>query len=295
MNTESIEFETPTRLILKGLWFGGKNAKRALVFVHGLTSSAFSQHELTVPLANEGLAVIYFSNRGSESIAKFHRLENTRKGYKSEFIGQAHEVFEECIDDIDGVVNFLKGRGVEEIVLVGHSTGCQKSIYYLSHENRQKHIRGVILMCPMSDYAYAKKFDDPQKLKKAEVLARKFIKEGKSHELLPDTISPELLDAQRFISLNTPGSVENQIFPYFEINSKTRYFQKVTIPMLTIFAQKDEYQDRPIEEIEEWFKKNNKSADYKSVTIKDALHSFSGDENKVAHEARNWTKLLISK
>ncbi|MBU0569841.1 alpha/beta fold hydrolase, partial [Patescibacteria group bacterium] len=149
-----IEIITPKKYLLNGLWFGGNKPKRAIIFIHGLTGSAFSGHKFITPLANENTAVITFSNRGHSKIARIKKLdERKKKGYTSENIGETHEVFTDCVDDIKGAVDFIKSQGVEKIYLAGHSTGCQKSIYYLSQKSRQKNIKGVILLCPVSDYS----------------------------------------------------------------------------------------------------------------------------------------------
>lgn len=155
-----VSFITPWKYILNGLWFGGDKPKRAIVFIHGLASSAFSNHSLIVPAADQTTAVITFNNRGHDKIARIKKIDKRKKkGYSSELVGEAHEVFTDCVDDIQGVVDFLTKEGVKEIYLAGHSTGCQKSVYYLAQRGKQKLINGVILMCPMSDYAGALKFD----------------------------------------------------------------------------------------------------------------------------------------
>jgi pimeloyl-ACP methyl ester carboxylesterase len=231
---------------------------------------------------------VFFNNRGQGKIAKIKKInKRSKKGYKSEFIGEAHEVFTECTDDIQGVINFVRSCGVSNIYLVGHSTGCQKSIYYLSQRGKQKFVRGVILLCPISDYASALKMDREEKLVKAEKVARKLVAENKSHELLPLETWPEMHDAQRFLSLYTPDSKE-EIFTYVQPEKRPETLQKVKIPMLAVFAEKDEFRDRPTKKLAKWFEKNIKSKQYKIAIVKNAGHSFTEYEDKVAKEIANW-------
>lgn len=293
MNCRVISITTPKRLVLKGLWFGENKAKRAFVFIHGLTSSPFSHHELLLPLVKNDTAVIFFGNRGSELIAKFKKLDGRKKrGYRSEIVGEAHEVFTDCVDDIDGVVKFLKDNGVKEIYLVGHSTGCQKSVYYLSRPGTQKAIKGAVLLAPMSDYAYAKKFEKPEVLERAIKYAQKLIQNNKPYELLPSDIYEETIDAQRFISLNTPASLENQLFPYFEEKNRAKYLKSVRIPLLVMLGQKDEYRDRPISGIARWFEKKGRNRKFTVRIIKNSSHGFEPHEKDVAKEIDSWTKNL---
>ncbi len=293
MQCTVISITTPKRYILKGLWFGGEKPKKALVFIHGLTSSPFSHHEYLTSLADDSTSVIFFGNRGSEVVAKFRRVDRRKKsGYSSEFIGEAHEVFTDCIDDIQGVVNFLHEKGVKEIFLVGHSTGCQKAVYYLSRPGKQKSVAGAVLLCPMSDWAYVKKYEKPEILKRATDYARNLIKKNKTHELLPQDIYYETMDAQRFLSLYTPGSIENQIFPYFDSQSKAKILRSVKIPLLVVFAQKDEYRDRPTKQLIKWFAKKGRNRKFVTVSITGASHGFNGQESHVSNQISNWLKKL---
>lgn len=285
---EVIEIVTPKKFVLNGLWFGGKKAKTAVVFIHGLTSTAFSNHKLLVPLADNNTAVIYFGNRGHDKIAKIRKIDKRRKkGYQSEMIGEAHEVFTDCADDIQGVVDFLKAREIKDIFLAGHSTGCQKSVYFLSRQGKQRQIKGVVLLCPMSDYAAALKSDKDGQLEKVAKLAKKLVKEGKSQEILPLDIWSHMDSAQRFLSLYTPDSQE-EIFSYCQKDKNPKAYKSIKIPMLIIFAERDEYRHGSIKKIEQWFKKYSRSQKLESVVIKNALHSFQGQESEVTEQIGNW-------
>lgn len=291
MKCEVIEIITPKKYILKGLWFGGEKPKRALVFVHGLTSSPFSHHDYLTPLASKDTAVVFFGNRGSEIIAKFRRIDKRKKyGYISEFIGEAHETFTDCFDDIQGAVNFLKSRGVKDVYLIGHSTGCQKAVYYLSRPGKQKLIAGAVLLCPISDWAYAKKYEKPEILKKATEHARKLVKQNKSHFLLPEEVYYETMDAQRFLSLYAPESIENQIFPYFDPKNKAKTLKSVKIPLLIVLAEKDEYRDRSTRELVKWFSKKGRNRKFTTVSLPGASHGFNNQEIELSRQINTWLK-----
>ncbi|MFH1970955.1 MAG: alpha/beta fold hydrolase [Patescibacteria group bacterium] len=288
-----IEIITPKRYILNGLWFGGDTPKRAVIFVHGLTNSAFSNHDLIVPLVDKDTAVVTFGNRGHDKVAKIKKIDKRKKkGYTSELVGEAHEVFTDCIDDIQGVIDFISDKGVTEIYLAGHSTGCQKSVYYLAQRGKQKLVSGVILMCPMSDYAGALKFDKDGQLKKTEKVARKMVFEGRLHNLLPLDIWEDYHDAQRFLSLYTPES-EEEIFCYVQPYKTPKTLRKVKIPTLVLLAGKDEYRDRPIKKIEKWFEKNLKSRSKKVVIVDNAPHNFKNYESGAVNVIISWLNSLM--
>lgn len=233
---------------------------------------------LVYKLVNGQTSVLTFNNRGHDKISSARRLDKRGKARKI-LAGSAHEVFTDCVDDIAGAVNFCNKQGFKKIILVGHSTGCQKSIYYLAKTKKPKQIAKAILLCPVSDYADAIKFNG-QALKRAEKLARGLAKAGKKHELLPSEIWPNLHDAQRFLSLFTPESQE-EIFCYATPSRRPVALQRTAVPMVLIFAEKDEYLDRPPAEIIKWFKEKLAGKNASIKTIKGANHGFSGREPAV--------------
>lgn len=285
-----INITTPTRLVLNGLWFGPMKPKQVIIFVHGLASSAF-QTSLAEAFIDKETAAITFSNRGHDKIAKIHQLDNTKKKHHSVLAGQAHEVFADCVDDIQGVINFVHKIGVRNVYLAGHSTGCQKSVYYASRGRNQKNIKGVILLAPLSDYAAALKFDTDGKLARATKVARDFVRKGKKHELLPTKVALNPIDAQRFLSLYTPDSIE-EIFTYAQPKKNPHIFTSVKIPMCILLAGDDEYGDRPAKDIMAWFEKHTHARHFATKIISGATHGFTGKEKFAAKEILSWIKTI---
>jgi pimeloyl-ACP methyl ester carboxylesterase len=287
-----VKLVTPKRYILNGLWFGPEKASRGFIFLHGLASSAFTHHDVLLPLVNSSTMALYFNNRGHDKISGIKHLnKRLKKGYDYGLGGEANEVFTDCDDDIQGAVNFLQGVGVKNIYLVGHSTGCQKAIYYLSRQGKQRYIKGVVLICPMSDYSYWVVSEKPETRKRAIEFAQKLVTAGKPHELLPVDVSPDLLDAQRYLSLNTADS-EEEIFCYSQPNKLPLILQKVKIPILVIFAEKDEYGDRSAKQISKWFEKESCSKRLTVKIIKSAVHNLTGQETAAADLIGDWAKSL---
>ena len=275
-----IQITTPKKFVLNGLWFGPKRPKRVIIWVHGLTSSAFSRIEIVEKLVDRDTAVLTFNNRGHNKIGKVLSLKG-----KSSYIGEAHEVFAECVDDIQGAIFSARKQGVKEIYLAGHSTGCQKSIYWAYKNNGGKAVKGVILLAPLSDYADTAKFDKKNLLPRAITVARKLVRQGKSHELLPLSVWPRMHDAQRFLSLYTPDSIEQSIFSYFD-DRPSRILRSVRVPLLVLLAQNDEYRDRPMKKIVPWF--NHEAHRIEAHIIPNVGHSFKGGEDRIAKAIQNW-------
>lgn len=286
-----VKFETPEdHYLLNGLLYGGDSARRGFIFIHGLTGEAFSHNDILSPLASEDTAVLYFSNRGYNLVADIKRLDHdTDKGYRHDTIGTAHEIFIDCIDDINGAINFLGQRGVEQFYLVGHSTGCQKITYYLSQPGTDPRIKGGVLICPMSDYAYAAKTENPAILKRATAAAEHLVASGQPHQLLSPAVWPELLDAQRFLSLYAADSPE-EIFTYAQPHKAPTTLQAVKTPLLIELAGADEYADRPASDLVTWFEQATRQQTATVQVMEGSLHNLAGHEATLARNIARWAK-----
>lgn len=279
-----IQIETPKKFLLDGLWYGPKKAKRVVILIHGLTSSAFSLQHIVAKLVDRKTAVMTFNNRGFKSVTDIkQRISKTESAWLT--AGSAHEVFTECVDDLQGAINFARKNGARDIYLAGHSTGCQKSFYWASRTGG-KGVKGIILLAPLSDYACEKGADKGGRMKKATSLARKMVAAKKSHELLPRWASPiMLLDAQRYLSLYTPDSAE-EIFMYGQPGKTPKTYMSVRLPVLVLFAGKDEHADRPAAAMADWFEKYSRSKRFAVHTVRDVAHGFKGGEAEVARAVR---------
>jgi len=281
----AIEIVTPKKVRLKGLWLGPKKAKRVIVWVHGIGSSMFSKLDISEKLTGSKTAVLVFNNRGHDTVSRIAYANETRIG-ATELGGGASEVFTDCVDDIQGAINFAKKNGGKEIYLAGHSTGCQKSIYWASR-TRGRGVKGIILLAPISDLSADMYLQGKRKVERAIKAARIMVKQGRKHEFLAPKLWPELVDAQRFLSLHTIDSAE-EIFSYSQPKKNPRSFKSVQLPTLAIFAENDEFADRPAEKLASWFESHSQSKRFKTAIIPGVYHGFKGAERKVAKAIREF-------
>ncbi|MFA5184080.1 MAG: alpha/beta fold hydrolase [Patescibacteria group bacterium] len=285
-----VTIQTPKRYLLNGFCLGPKRPQTVFVFLHGLGGNLFSRVELTSALVGRDTGVLIFNNRGSGLVSGIRRLPSgsgrSAKYYAS---GMAHEVFTECADDIDGAVAYARQLGARRIFLLGHSTGCQKSIYYLAKRPRSQ-VTGAILLAPMSDYADAELEAGPALYRRALAAARRLVKAGKKHELLPRALWPKPIDAQRFLSLYTPDSQE-EIFGYAS-GRPPRLLQQVKKPLLVMLAEEDEFRDRPIKEIAAWFKAALARQKADTLVVKGVSHSFAPRQMAVKKAIEGWVSKI---
>lgn len=288
MSTSLISFLTPKKLKLNGVWLGTKKPKTLYIFSHGLGGSLFSRAPLNTLLASGQDAVFAFNNRGSGTINTFK--VGVKKVRKYLLAGAAHEVFTDCLDDLDGAVAYAQSRGIKRIFLIGHSTGCQKSIYYLAKRPKSI-VKGVILLAPISDYSSITRMEDKSIYRQALAKAKQLVVLNKPHALLPANLWLAPLDAQRFLSLYTADSVE-EIFTYAS-GKKASTLKRVKKPILSILAEADEFADRPTEAIKAWFDEQlSDNQNNKNYIIKKVDHSFEGGEKEMARLIRSWLKKI---
>jgi len=291
LQIQVINFLTPQRLELSGLQLGPAKPKRVYIFIHGLGGGLFSRFDLISLLPDKNSAVLIFNNRGYGIINGFKRFQGG-KHERAALGGMAHEVFTDCVDDISGAVAFAKNLGTKEIILIGHSTGCQKSVFYLAKKPNSP-VKGAVLLAPVSDYAALKKDVDVASYKKALRAAQKLFKSGQPHSLLPANLWRVPIDAQRFISLYTPDSQE-EIFTYAS-DKKPTTLRKANRPLLAVLAEADEYHDRPTSSIAAWFEKSLAGKESDTVVISGVGHNFYPGFEEVCRLIKRWSDRTVKK
>lgn len=291
MQTRIIQIETSDRLLLDGFIFGPRKAKTLYIFLHGLGGNLFSRIDLAQELVSREVAVMMFNNRGYGIYNRFKKLEQKEiKGYASFLAGSASEVFKESIYDISGAILEADRQGYKEIVLVGHSTGCNKIAYYLSRNYKDNVIAGILL-APMSDYASTRKSVSPNLLTKAELEAKRLVAKGRGSDFLNLKYWPQLISAQRFLSLYTKDSLE-EIFCFATDGKKSKILRKIKKPILVVLASDDEYADRDVSEYTTWFRQELKRGFLEILAIAEANHGFKNKEQILKKEISKFVKLL---
>ncbi len=294
-----VEITTKDKLIHQGILFRPRKPSfakasvgKAILWVHGLTSTFYGHVELMNNLAQtcekEGIGFAAFNNRGHDMISGMRKVNPANpKGYDYAMGGAGYEDFEKCIYDIAAGVDFLMKQGFKEIIVAGSSTGANKVCFYAATEHNP-HVVGVILVSPTSDrlvpgFAAEKR---KESLKLMQDLAAEGKGEGvlTGHHFFP-------LTPKRFLSLFTPGASEDT-FDYGDHKPKLTYFSKITKPLLVIFGAIDESLDRPVEKVRKVFDNHAKSSKYQSTIIPNALHNFNGKEGELVKTIINWLKSL---
>lgn len=288
-----VETITKDKLIHQGIFFKPSTpTKKALLWVHGLTSSFYSNvtalNEFATQCEEHGFGFASFNNRGHDFLTGVRKVDKRQpKGYSHGSAGAGIEEFKDSPLDIDAGVHFLVTQGFTEVVVIGHSSGANK-VSYFAGSNRSKHVIGFVLIGGLADRLGPEL--DKEKLKKDLAHMHDLVNQGKGDVLLTDLFFFPLTP-KRFISLFEANTLEDQ-FDYGDPRPRLTHFGKIKKPLLVLIGELDENLDRHTKKVLEVLDAHQKSLHYKSMILPNTLHSFNGKEKEVVHTIVSWVKEL---
>lgn len=279
-----VSFLTNDKLPLEGFISRSKaHNKKLIISVHGMTGDFFS-YPLMWTLAKELIGTNYdlflANNRGSGIKTKFYLKDGRR------ILGTAYEKFEDCILDIDAAVNKAKKLGYKEIILAGHSTGCQKITYYQA-KKQNKIVKGIILLSPASDYEIAlERFG--KKLLQIVAKMKKLIAKGRGNLVIPKYTGDYTIN--RFVSFADPTRAEAETFNY---GGELKLFSKIRTPILAVFGTKEKHTaGRKVTQMLQILRIKSNSVIIATAEILGGDHSFVGKEKETCLAVKEFLKLL---
>ncbi len=271
-------------LMLDGFLFGRPGARRCLVYVHGMTGNFYSSgmsREIAREISRQGVSTFMINTRGHDIESSGHVVRGRKR--KRIRIGTRVERFEDSIKDLEGALRHLRSLGFREFVLAGHSTGCQKILYY-QYKKSDKRVKGLVFLAPDDDYNLNRK----ELGKEWEGLVRKAKALSKARK--GNAYTPGMPFApQRFLSIADLKRIEARLFNY---DGKLAEFRKVRTPMCVIFGTRDEGAVKPVKKYIEILRKAAGATPFDSLMIKDARHSFRGHEEKVVIGIASWIRKI---
>jgi pimeloyl-ACP methyl ester carboxylesterase len=233
LNYQIHNFETEDKLTLTGILNKSNsklNENTIILHIHGMCSNLFSNTgQLIAETANKNkLSSFLINTRGHGIVSSFkQKKEDGKTSYHT--VGTAYEKFKNSTLDINGAIIYLKTLGYKKIILSGHSTGCQKIIYFQT-QTHNKIIKSLILLAPADDLNIEKRdnlnFNETLKLSKTR----------QKNNSLFQTTDFGLLCAKRFYELFKKTSIEGNLFNY---TKNLEYLKEIKIPILSIIGTED--------------------------------------------------------
>lgn len=284
--SELVEFQTKDNVILYGLLFRPKRSSACIVHVHGMTSTFTNMNALHLAerARASGISAFLINTRAHDLVSRIKR----RKGRKivSSLGGTSLERFEDCLFDIEGALAALSRMGYKRFILSGHSTGCQKVLYY-QYKKKDRRVKGMVFLGAGDDYNLNKKTLGKKFGEKVR-MCRRLVRERRGNELNKDM--EDFFSAKRFLSVADPKNVEARLFNY---DGKLKEFSKITVPVCVLFGSKEEFALKPLKTYFEILKNKNRSRRFTSSIIKGATHTFMNHEDEVADFVLDWVSKVV--
>ena len=284
MKQELVRINSIDNIEQPGILYSPNNdTNKIVIHVHGLNGNFYENRFLDTiakSYTDNNYAFLTFNNRGRDFITEL------LKGDDFTIIGGSLERFKDCILDIDGIVNWVKNKGYNEIILEGHSYGCNKVLYYYNHK-KSDNIKKIFLLAPCDIPSEGKKFLSKEEYDKAKSDSTRLVQEGKESDLIDFSVMANgKIAAGTYYYDFLPGG-ENDFIRYVDgVNGKSEILNSIDIPTLIIFGDVDEcVLTQPIEIVKEYL--TNNINDCNIQIIEGADHSYAGryeDLGKVIKE-----------
>jgi len=258
-----------------------RRSRKAIIHVHGWVGN-FHENKFIDSISEKvvaaGCAFFAFNNRGAGIVTDFIKRRARAVNYIR--IGGSIEKFEDCVLDIEAAIDYLNRRGFKEIILQGHSLGCQKIIYYW-HRIKDKRVKKLILLAPVDDVDYVKR-KLGRRYQSSLLMARQRHR-VESKAALPGHMEfYPLMTAAKFLDVGDPDSTAGGLL---DRKGEMREVASVRLPLLAVFGSRDEYEARP-----ELCLKNlaGKNEQCRTRLIRNAGHGFAGYERELATIVASW-------
>lgn len=195
--------------------------------------------------------------------------------------GCMYEIFEDCILDINLAIEKAKELGYKRYILMGHSYGCNKLIYY--YYKKQPNILGLVL-------ASAPDMIGLQLLRQSDY--KKLINEAKDNidKGNPTKILSNLIENYMYMSSQTyynwfkkDSNLDN--LPVMDNSDNWFQFESIDVPILTFSGSEETDNYLHLDLLKDKAKNCN---NFKYKIINQTNHFYVGKEKEVSFLVLEW-------
>lgn len=280
MNIEFINNAyTRDELRLPMIHFESNKKDICIICIHGMCGTIIDNYFATVwgkLLAKNDIGFIYEHNRG-------HSIENdiVMKDGSFKRCGCMYEIFEDCIYDIDLAIQTAKEKGYKRIILLGHSLGCNKVIYY--YYKKHPNILGIIL-ASAPDMIGSHLLIEPEY---EELLkeAKENIEKNQPTKLLHKMIEDYMyMSSQTYYNWFHKNSNLNNL-PIISNPKNWEQLETIDVPILTFSGSKDEDYYLHLDLLKE---KATNCKNFEYQIIENTGHTYQEKELETGTLILNW-------
>lgn len=272
MKQELIRMSSIDNIEMVGILYEPEEkSNKIVIHVHGLCGNFYENRFLDVlakTYTNKGYSFLTFNNRGTNFISEL------LKGKDYAVIGGCYEKFRDCLLDIEGAIKYVTDKGYTNIILEGHSYGCNKVIYYYN-KKKDERVKKIVLLAPCDIPQEGVKFLSKEEYETAKTESTRLVKEGKENELIDFSVNANgVIGAGTYYNDFLPNG-ENDFIRYIDgVNGRSEVLNNIDIPVLVIFGDADEcVLTQDIETVKGYL--HNNIEDCNINIIKGANHSYT--------------------
>ncbi len=255
-----------------------------VLFIHGMGGNFYKMGFLkgARELSKMGISFFSFNTRGADIVKDFRDMRG-----EHHTMGTAFERFEDLEKDIGAAIDFLSFLGFKRFHLIGHSTGCQKILYY-AWKSGDSRVKSLIHVSPAEDYEIWKN-SLGEDFEKFVEMAWEMQSKGDGDKLLIPLYEKtgEIWSASRFLSFASRENYEARMFNYEGLE----IFSQVKLPMQIFLGTDDPYFPRGVE----WYASKLRNA-YQGrnlrIEIMPGDHSFHGYEEILFQKIEGFVRAL---
>lgn len=281
MNIEFINnLYTEDNLKLPMVHFESSKKDICVILIHGMCGTIVDNYFATVwgkYLSSRNIGFIYEHNRG-------HSIENDIVMRDGSFkrCGCMYEIFEDCIYDIDLAIKAAKNMGYRRVILLGHSYGCNKIIYY--YYKKKPDVLGLIL-ASAPDMVGSHILAESSDYKELLLEAKNNIDNNQPMKLLHKMIEDYMyMSSQTYYNwFSEDSNLDN--LPVIRGNNKWSQFESINVPILTFSGSREEDYYLHLDLLKE--KAINCNC-FEYRIIENAEHTYNGKEEEIAKLIFDW-------
>jgi pimeloyl-ACP methyl ester carboxylesterase len=193
------EFTTADNQPLHGLLYWPDQAdERAILLAHGVGGSFYTHPypQLAEALAERGFTVLAANSRGHDWV--------TRGPDGSPSAGATFETVDGCLQDFDAGLACLAEAGFRRFVVMGHSLGAVKAVYYQGHRRRSD--VAAVVACSAPKLFYSQRIQEQPDFAANIARAQGMVAEGRGSELFSARAGsgPGLFSARTYVDKYGP-------------------------------------------------------------------------------------------
>lgn len=297
MKIDILHIRTQDGLRLQSVYYKPEiNASTCVLFIHGMSGNFIENyfgHIAGKYLSKKGLSFIYSHNRGYNHINDIPTKQIKKDGgYKTVRNGAVFERFKECLLDIDGWIKKCQKLNHRNIILAGHSLGCNKVIYYLS-KKRPKNIKGLILASPPDMVGLVKKEKYQPNYQQLLKEARQNLKNNKPKKILSSKIWDwHYLSSQTFLDFFVEKCAADNL-PVLRKPDKFKQLAKIDVPILGIMGEYDDIAIRTLKkDLDLIASKAINCPSFTKKFIKGGNHNYERQEKQFAKVIYDWASKI---